>query len=72
MKENKNGGIRNNMREDDRKEGECSDKESDKKTRTPIQNSANIEGGTDHRNELMVHKWKRIGRTMEEKRPMGF
>lgn len=55
----------------DRKEN-VSVMESDKKTRTPIHDSANIVGRADHRNELMVHKMKQMGRTMKEKRPMRF
>lgn len=41
---------------DTRKEWECSDWGSDKKTRTLMHDYTNIEGVADHRNELMVYK----------------
>lgn len=67
VEEKENRGIKNKGMKDARKEGECSDRGSDKKTRTPMQDCTNIEGGADHRNELIVHKstkgqWKRSAR----------
>lgn len=56
VKEKENGEIRNTGIKDVRKEWDCSDRGSDKKTRTLMHDRTNIEGEADHRNELMVHK----------------
>lgn len=46
VKEKENSLIKNKAMKDTRKKGECSDRGSDKKTRTPMQDCTNIEGGS--------------------------